>query len=252
MTLNPLVESILDEISIKVCQGSVYSGSKASGGGRPLVLLCGSDFEKEEVLKALDAAAKDHGPLVVALTASAEAFFSAEALRKRESVSRVLLESDRSEMGRWLKSVKRVWCPNVSQSTLTKLSHGITDSMGTCLLWWALSFQLPVTLTVNAACRWTARLPENHPMTEVLQEAAKKVEAFGAILTTQYTWAVHGETEAVPSAPAKTVKLIHEGNLMALVGKDKKLVLFRGQLITPAARDLAKARKIEITGPQGL
>ncbi len=252
MTVNPLVESILDEISIKVCQGSVYAGRKGAAGSRPLVLLCGSDFEKEEVLKALDAAAKSHGPLVVALTASAEAFFSADALKKRGSVSRVLLESDRSEMGRWLKSVKQLWCPNISQSTLTKLSHGITDSMGTCLLWWALSFQIPVTLTVNAACRWTARLPESHPMIQVLDEAVKKVETFGAILTTHYSWEIHDDQETPSSPVTKSVKLIHEGNLMALAGKAKELTLSKGQLITPAARDLAKARGIEITGPQGL
>lgn len=252
MTVNPMVESILDEISIKVCQGSVYAGKKGAAGGRPLVLLCGSDFEKEEVLKALDGAAKLYGPLVVALTGSAESFFSADALRKRESISRVLLESDRNEMGRWLKSVKRVWCPNISQSTLIKLSHGITDSMGTCLLWWALSFQIPVTLTVNAACRWTARLPENHAMTHVLEEAVKRVEAFGAVLTTRYSWEAQDAGEPLTSEAVKSVKLIHEGNLMELAGKSKKLVLLKGQLITPAARDMAKARGIEITGPQGL
>lgn len=252
MTVNPMVESILDEISIKVCQGSVYAGRKGAADGRPLVLLCGSDFEKDEVLKALDVAAKRYGPLTVALTASAEAFFSAEALKKRESVSRVLLESDRSEMGRWLKSVKRVWCPNVSQSTLSKLSHGITDSMGTCLLWWALSFQLPVILTVNAACRWTARLPENHPMIQVLDEAAKKVESFGATLTTRYSLEEQGEADTPSLEVTKSVKLIHEGNLMALAGKEKRLTLSKGQLITPAARDLAKIRGVEITGPKGL
>jgi hypothetical protein len=248
MTVNPLVESILDEIAIKVIQGNAYTGKKSSAAGRPLVLLCGSDFEREQVLKALDAAAKASGPLTVALTRSAEAFFKVEDLKKRASVSRVLLESDRDDMGRWLKSVKQVWCPNVTQNTLVKLSQGMTDSMGTCILWWALSYQIPVTLNVSSACRWTARLPKNHAMTLVLDEAAKRVEAFGAQLTTEYGWKAELETAARPPEN-HSVKLVHEGNLMDLVGTQKKLTLSKGQLITPAARDLAKARGIEITRP---
>lgn len=246
MTANPLVKSILDEISIKIYQGSDYDGRKtAVKNKRPLVLLCGSDFERDKVLGALDRAAQKYGPLTVVLTRSAERFYPAEALSGRGSVSRVFLESDHSDMERWLKSVNQVWCPNITQNTLVKLSHGITDSMGTCLLWWALSLQKPVTLTLNAASHWTARLPGNHAMCNLLEEAVKQVETFGAHVTTEYGW--DGQIEALEAVPTPiTVKLIHEGNLMEQSGTQKKLTLKKGQLITPAARDLAKARGIEI------
>lgn len=246
MTANPLVKSILDEISIKVYQGSDYGGGNSAGkSGRPLVLLCGSDYEKDKVLGAIDRAAKKHGPLTVALTRNAEKFFPAEALKTRESVSRVYLESDHGDMERWLKSVKTVWCPNITQNTLVKLSRGITDSLGTCLLWWALSLEKPVVLTMNAASHWTARLPGNHAMCLLLEEAGRQAEAFGARMTTDYCWDPALElSEGIVEQVA--VRLIHEGNLMALAGTQKKLNICKGQLITPAARDLAKARGIEL------
>ncbi len=247
MTANPLIQSILDEISIKIYQGSDYDGKKsAAKNQRPLVLLCGSDFDKDQVLGAMDRAAQKHGALTVVLTRNAEKFFPPEVLKKRDGVSRVYLESDHGDMERWLKSVKRVWCPNITQNTLVKLSRGITDSLGTCLLWWALTQEKPVTLTLNAASHWTAKLPGNHAMCMVLDEAAKQVEAFGAHITTEYCWDLKTETPETVSTPS-AVRLIHEGNLVAEAGTQKKLTLTKGQLITPAAKDLAGARGIEIT-----
>lgn len=247
MTANPLVKSILDEISIKIYQGSDYDGRKAAAKNqRPLVLLCGSDFEKDQVLKALDRAAQKYGPLTVALTRHAERFYPAETLRKRDSVGKVFTESDDGDMERWLKSVHRIWCPNVTQNTLVKLSKGMTDSMSTCLLWWGLTMEKPVTLTINAASHWTAKLPGNHAMCMVLDEALKQVEAFGARMITDYC---EDPQEPASEAPATLtgVRLIHEGNLMAEAGTQKKLTLSKGQLITPAAKDMASARGIEIT-----
>lgn len=246
MTADQLVKSILDEISIKVYQGSEYGRTKPNAkNGRPLVLLCGSDFQKEQVLAALDKAARQYGPLTVALTSSAERFFPAEALRKRESVSRVYLESDHGELDRWLQTVQRVWCPNITQKTLVKLSQGITDSLGTCLLWWALSLEKPVSLTVNAACHRTAALPGTHAMCRLLDDAVSKVQEFGARISTEFDWVNDAKpTETAPCPPS--VKLIHEGNLAEQAGPEKRLTLTKGQLITPAAKDLAKARGIDI------
>lgn len=248
MTANPLVKSILDDISIKIYQGSDYDGKTAAAKSqRPLVLLCGSDFEKDQVLKALDETARKYGPLTVALTRHAERFYPVEALRKRDSISRVFTESDDQDMERWLKSVHRIWCPNVTQNTVVKLSKGMTDSMSTCLLWWGLTMEKPVTLTVNAASHWTARLPGNHAMCMVLDEALKQVEAFGARMVTDYSGDLpQAEPDEVLTNPA-SIRLIHESNLMAAAGLQKKLTLTKGQLITPAARDMARDRGIEIT-----
>lgn len=248
MTANPLVKSILDEISIKICQGSDYDGRKsAAKNQRPLVLLCGSDFERDQVLKALDEAARKYGPLTVALTRHAERFYPADALKKRESVSRVYTEADDGDMERWLKTVHRIWCPNVTQNTLVKLSQGMTDSMSTCLLWWALTMEKPVTLTVNAASHWTAKLPGNHAMCRVLDEALKKVEAFGARMITDYSEEPPQTQPEEGSTAPQGIRLIHEGNLMAVAGDGNRLTLNKGQLITPAAKDLARSRGIEIT-----
>lgn len=246
MTANPLVKSILDEIAIKIYQGSEYDGKKsAAKNERPLVLLCGSDFEKDRVLGAIDLAAQKYGPLTVALTSNAERFYPADALKKRAGIGRVYLEADHGDMERWLGSVKRVWCPNITQTTLVKLSRGITDSMATCLLWWALSMEKPVILTIGAASRRIGKLPGNHPMCLLLDEAVRQVEAFGAQMTDEYSWNPKSEASETISSPL-AVRLIHESNLLEQAGVQKKLTLTKGQLITPAARDMAKARGIEI------
>lgn len=244
MTANPLVKDILDNISIKVFRGSEYDGPRAGAGKAPLVLLCGSDFEKEKVLKALDEASETFGPLVVALTRSGEGFFDPERLRQRKSVRRVVTEAEHGDAAQWLKGAGSVWCPNVTQNTLVKLSQGLTDSLGPCLLWWALSMQLPVRLNVSSCRRWTERLPQGHPMGQLLEETIRKVVSFGAECDSACCAGQAPQPEAGVSASA--VRLIHEGNLLELAGTQKKLTLAKGQLITPAARDLAKARGIEI------
>lgn len=244
MTDNQLVRGILEDISIKVCQGSSYEGRRSSSS-RTLVLLCGSDYRKAEVLKAMDAAARECGPLTVALTGNAESFFSPESLKQREAIGRVLVESDFKDMDRWLKNIGRVWCPNITQNTLVKVSRGITDSLGPCLLWWALSKGIPVQLAPESASHTTASLPENHPMKGIVREALKQVLSFGAVL------AAEGKAEATEvvvkkEAGVQFVKLIHEGNLLSVAGTGKSLALAKGQLITPAARDMAKTMGIEI------
>lgn len=244
MTANPLVKDILEGISIKVCRGSEYQGPRAGAGKAPLVLLCGSDHDQAKVLKSLEEAAAVHGPLTVALTRNAELFFPVETLRQHKSIRRVVTEADHGDMGLWLKTAGSVWCPNITQNTLVKLSQGLTESLGPCILWWALSAQLPVVLQTGACTKWTARLPQGHPMGQVVAEAIRKVEAFGAQILSDCQWGAEAATPQVSEVSA--VRLIHEGNLLELAGTQKRLTVAKGQLITPAARDLAKAKGIEI------
>lgn len=244
MTANPMVQSILNDISIKVYQGSAY-GKTGSRKERLLVLLCGSDHESEKVLKALDRAAERFGPLTVVLTAHGQRFYPAERLLKRESIGRVYLEAEHQDFEPWLKAVDRIWCPNITQSSLVKLSRGITDSLATCLLWWGLSMQKPVVLTLNAATHRTDSLPEAHGMRSLVETAVCQTADLGAELTRNYCWDPQGAVTETAAAPL-AAKLIHEGNLTEQAGPQKRLTLTKGQLITPAARDLAKARGIDI------
>lgn len=244
MIANDLVKGILDNISIKVYSGETYKGPIGSTT-RVLVLLCGSDFEKNTILKRIDQMVAEGCALTVVLSPNAEDFYSAESLKGRLGAGQVYTQKDRSGMERWLKSVQGLWCPNVTQSTLAKLSMGITDSLATCLIWRALAMEKSVMLTVNAAAHWTANLPEGHEMKKMLQDHLKKLEAFGAQLTTTYMIAEDMPVEAV-QATSSDVRLVHEGNLLELVGTQKMLVLKKGQLITPAAKDLAKSRGIKL------
>jgi len=246
MTANDLVKGILNDISIKVYQGKEYSGGSTTRKKRGAILLCGSNHNRPQVLKSILQAGLDEGSVTVLITRSGEMFFSAKDFEGKTGISRVLMESQNPNSGGILKQIDWLWCPNITQASLAKLATGITDTMAVCTLWAMLAAQKPVRLTVDGVVRRAEALPQGHPMRQLMDRHLQTAESFGATLETGYDPLKAEVLETAEPKNQKAVRLIHEGNLNQVAEPNQQLILTKGQIITPAARDLAKSRNIEI------
>jgi ethanolamine utilization protein len=166
---------------------------------------------------------------------------------------KVYLESEGYNGHEIAKGTDMAIAVNITQNTLAKLAVGIQDSMVSNILWMLLLEGVKVVMNTQSVFEGAQPLDKNPVMRSVFEGYVEKVMSFGAEMIDGHKYqALFNQAAEIADVmvPVKEVvtaqKLINEQAILNLNSDVKELVLQKGQIITPAAKDLANARRITI------
>lgn len=252
MSNKELIKNILNDISMKVYVGKNLTTSYSSGGmNRVLVLFNGSDVASDKILAGLKDLKSQGCIMKLAFSKEAEHLLCVDDIVSALDPFKVYLESEGYNGHDIAKGTDMAIAPNITQNTLAKLAVGIQDSMVSNILWMLLLEGVKVTLNTQSVFEGAQPLSKNPMMRQVFESHIEKVVAYGAEIVEEYRY-TRTQTFDIETAPVQVKeatapqKLVNEQAILDLKSDVKELVLQKGQIITPAAKDLANARRISI------
>lgn len=233
------------------------------GGLKLLALFSGGKLGADEALAQLMELRAGGYQITVAFTPSAERVLGTDWLRTELPDTEIVTESDVQSPIDFVKGFDMIAVPVLSLNTVAKVACGIADNLPTTFLMEGLLQGKPI-IAANDAC------DVNHPMRPKsqnsnqvyhnrLQENCKILENYGVLFVqaSDLGRAVNqcarqdgrSSADAYLKQPNPDTTIFSERVLSmdsVSVWGDKVLRISKGTLITPAARDLAEERGIEI------
>lgn len=254
MSNKELIKNILNDISMKVYVGKNLTTTYSSGGmNRVLVLFNGSDIAIDAILTGLKDLKAQGCLLKLAFSKEAEHLLNVDKIVNALDPFKVYLESEGYNGHEIAHGTDLALAVNLTQNTLAKLSVGIQDTLVSNILWMLLLEGVKVVMNTQSVFEGAQPLSKNPVMRSVFESHVEKAVGYGAVIIADHNYKSmleHGietgvaeDKKSVDSAPQK---LINEQSIMNLKSDVKELVLQKGQIITPAAKDLANARRIKI------
>lgn len=218
---------------------------------RVTVILTGSDTKVDEGLKNL-AFLKDKGfYITVVLSNSAEKIIGREKIEAKVNPNRILTSVD--DIRNLVKNTDYCIAMNLTQNSLAKISSGIQDEIVSTILWQYLLMGVTTIVNTDAIFNGWFPIDSNKAMKKVMEDHLKKVEEFGAIFVENQDFLkiikIDYEIEDKKDMNLNTTKefkLVSESVIRKLPADKKELVVSKGIVITPLAKDLASSRGIKI------
>ena len=138
--------------------------------------------------------------------------------------------------------------PNISMNTLSKVSLGMIDSFVPNVIWAFLYNGKKVYLNFNSVRNYLGVKPQSKEISEIIERNISSVIKMGALEITNGTvFESKSITPIKDNVDIKETKdLITERYIQSLNKNQNKLVLKKGTVITPLAKDKARELGIDI------
>ncbi|MBM7866982.1 flavoprotein [Heliomicrobium gestii] len=263
-----LVRRVMAEVMRRIHQTSdetTADNAPAPPRSSVMAIFTGGTIGMEEGLAALKELQEDDCNLTVVLSRAAEKIVTAERVRKHLGDAVTVLTPESPYPGKALRQADLVIVPVLTQNTMAKLAHTLSDTLPTTLIMQSLMLGKPVVAAENAADprdSWRAGLAMDKApivLVRAFQENLRKVRDFGVNLTDvrnlgrearralERSKATAGE-EAAPRAasPAKRNLVDAEKIKAVALSGGRVYSVAPGDLITPLARDTARDYGVEI------
>ncbi|HWR08877.1 flavoprotein [Sporomusa sp.] len=257
-------EKIVETVTAEVLrQLSIISGNMpAHPGGslyKALAIFTGGTIGFEAGLLQLTHIQSLNTGLTVVLSAAAEKILDTDRIRQALGSNTSVLTSTSPYPGPALRAADIVLIPVLTQNSAAKLANTLADSMVLTLILQALMLGKPVIAATNAADPDDNRRGEKNmsnllpALREALQANLKKIATYGIKLTPVENLAAAAQQalakEIKPYAQDKLAKkrVLHAESVKGAVNSGTKtIVITQGTIVTPLARDIARALKVEI------
>lgn len=243
---------------------------KLNGSKKALVIFCGGRMGLEEGLKEICRLSSDGFDLQAALSPAAENLLGADNIRSRLGNVPVFTEKNGRMPMEIIREKDVIIVPMLTLNSAAKIAHGIADNLVTNLIMMGLFSGIPVVAAKdgcdieNLAQKKIYPSINNRFHKNIFNENLKTLEKIGIVLAparnleekvlntvkrgnTDRPESSGTETGAKKAAgPGENIKrqVLTTGDLNQLT--DSILKVDGNTLITPAARDLARERGIDI------
>jgi len=251
MAKNKITLNVLADITKKLNgKGKFDSTSKA------LVVFTGSNIDlnkKIEELKRLE----EHGiSLSVAFSFMGERILDVEDIVDKLRPMEVYREEDIFRLEDIEKSYSKIIGPNITMNTLSKVSLGMIDSFISNILWTYLYNGKDVYIDFSSVSNYLGKPSKNKAINKQIDTHINNLKDMGVveIVEGQYVDKILGKQILDETSNIKietnnsydSKKIITEKDLTNFSSKGDTLVLPKGSILTPLARDKAKELGINI------
>ncbi|WP_235919482.1 flavoprotein [Heliomicrobium undosum] len=263
-----LIRRVMEEVMRRIRQASdetTADSAPATPRSSVMAIFTGGTIGREEGLAALKELQEDACHLTVVLSRAAETIIGAERVRQHLGEDVTIVTPDSPYPGKALRQADLVIVPVLTQNTMAKLAHTLSDTLPTTLIMQALMLGKPVIAAENAADprdSWRAGLEMDKApivLVRAFQENLRKVRDFGVNLTDVRNLGrearralershAGGREAAAPQAAAPAKKNLVDAEKIKAVALSggRVYTVAPGDLITPLARDTARDYGVEI------
>ncbi len=241
-----ITSNVLEDISKRL------NGGGSNGKDNALILFNGSIKNIDKKL-ALLSQLKEKYNLSVGFSFVAERMLDTNKIINRLSPLRVYKEEDLFILQSIVRDNKVLISPNITVNTLSKVSLGLIDSFIPNIIWTFLYDGKDVYLDFEAIRNFLGKKTENKFIEKqeedriktILSMGAKEIsdESFLSLLMKDIDSPLTNKTS--PATISSRKKLLTESDLVSS-NSNTTLVVERGTIVTPLARDKAREKNIKI------
>lgn len=241
-----ITSNILEDISRKL-KGESYSEDITNN---VLIVFNGSNIKLEQRIDYIKALKKDGMKVSLAFSFMAEQLLDTENITKSLDPINVYGEEDIFRLKEITENYSLIIGPNVTMNTLSKVALGMIDSFIPTIIWTFLYQGKKIHLDFNSIRNYLGKETNNNSISNMAENYIKQILEMGATEINQDDYSKESMIEDVKKSNdiienKGQKKVITENDIIKL-GKDKNLILPRGSIITPLAKDKAKDMGIKI------
>jgi hypothetical protein len=242
MNKNRLTLNVLDSISKKISESnSLNSNNKV------LILITGSFFELDEKIKELKKLKENSIDISLGFSFMAERILDINNIINSLNPSKVYREEDIFNIHNIIKDYSKIVVPNITINTISKVSLGMVDSFVSNLIWSCLYMNKEVYIDFTSLKTYMGEPCKNEEINTMIDDYTSKVKEMGGLEIEKgnylekifYEENTHGKIDNLS-------KVITERDIMSYSDINKFILVPKGTILTPLAKDRAKERGIEI------
>ena len=244
--MRKITSNILEDISRKL-KGESYSEDISNN---TLIVFNGSNNELDQRIDYIKALKKDGMKVSLAFSFMAEELLDKEKIIKALDPINVYGEEDVFRLKEISKNYSLIIGPNITMNTLSKVALGMIDSLIATIIWTFLYQGKKIHLDFNSVRNYLGKETSNKAISNMAEKYIQQILEMGAIEINQddYSKKASYKNEVVKNKDLQnnqSKRVITEKDIINL-GDNGKLVLPRGSIITPLAKDKAREMKIKI------
>lgn len=244
-----ITSNVLDSISKRLGgEGKPIDGKKA------LVVFNGANVGLDKRLDLIKEIKNQGVSLSLAFSFMAEKIIDTKKIINSLSPLEVYKEEDIFRLNDLAKNYSFIIGPNISMNTLSKVSVGMIDSFIPTIIWTFIYQGKKVYLDFASIRNYLGEGTANKEIQDLIEKHINTIKKMGAIEIDDSSYT---KNIKILGSPVKTVmknnsnnminnkEVITEKDILALA-KNNSLILPKGAIITPLARDKARERNINI------
>lgn len=241
-----ITSNILGDISRKLNRES-YSQDASKNA---IIVFNGSNNKLDKRIDYINELKKDGIKVSLAFSFMAEQILDREKIIKALNPINVYREEDIFKLNEITKNYSLIIGPNITMNTLSKVALGIIDSFVATVIWTFIYQGKKTYLDFNSIRNYLGKETNNMAISNMAEGYIKQLLEMGAIEITEDDYSKESMVEDVKTSNTiienKDQKQVITENDIIKLGKNKNLILPIGSIVTPLAKDKAKAMDIRI------
>lgn len=238
MIKSNVTNNVLESISNKLINNSL-----SSSRDKALVLINGSNIDISEQINFIQNLKKDYD-VSLGFSFMAERLVDTNRIIDLIKPIRIYKEEDIFNLKSIIEWHSILIAPNITVNTLSKVSSGMIDGFVPNLIWSYLYFGKKVYISFESVRNYMGVKSKSKEISNMIENHIDNVLKMGAIEIG--TGAIKSTSKLIDSDKNSDKKLITEKDILKFDKSQKVLVLNKGTLITPLAKDKAREFGISI------
>ncbi|WFA07838.1 hypothetical protein [Tissierella sp. Yu-01] len=238
MVKSNVTNNVLESISKKLISNSLSSDS-----ARALVLINGSNIDISEQIKFIQNLKKNYD-VSLGFSFMAERLVDTKRIIELIKPIRIYKEEDIFNLKSIIEEHSILVAPNITVNTLSKVSLGMIDGFVPNLIWSCLYFGKEVYIGFESVRNYMGVQSKSKEISNMIEDHIDNVIKMGALEIG--TIEIRNTRKSIDLYESKDKQLITERDIVNLDKGQKVLILNKGTLITPLAKDKAKELGINI------
>ena len=238
MVKSNVTNNVLESISKKLINNSLSSNKN-----KALVLINGSNINISEQMNFIQNLKKDYD-VSLGFSFMAERLVDINRIIELIKPTRIYKEEDIFNLKAILEEHSILIAPNITVNTLSKVSLGMIDGFVPNLIWSYLYFGKKVYLSFESVRNYMGVQSKSKEISNMIESHIDNVLKMGALEIG--TTSIRNPRKSIDSDEHKEKELITERDIVNLDKGQKVLVLNKGTVITPLAKDKARELGINI------
>ena len=255
-----LVQLVVNEVMRQLKLRPPELGQQAGAPKyQALAIFTGGTIGFEESLAQLKRIQEDNVEITAVLSPAAEKIWGSTRIQEELGAHINIIDAQSAYPGKLLHEADLVLVPVLTQNTAAKLALTFSDTLATTLVLQALMLGKPVIAAANAAdptdgLRVKGNMGNASPgLLQALRDNLKKMGSYGIRLVDVGCLAEESKkitnrnlNKTIAGAPVAKGLLDVAGVKAAAAGGAGSLVISRGTIVTPLARDVARDYGLDI------
>ncbi|MCF6463069.1 flavoprotein [Clostridium sp. Cult1] len=247
MVKNKITLNVLADITKKI--GKVDFTQSAN---RILIVFTGSNIELDERIEKLKGIKEKGIDFSLAFSFMGEKILNVESIINSLNPIEIYGEEDIFQLEEIVEKHSSIIGPNITMNTLSKVTLGMIDSFVPNIIWTFLYKEKPVYLDYTSVRNYLGAPSKNKEIKDIIENHIDKLKRMGAIEVEAVNYGkqiLMKENRSILEKDEKGYssfnKVITERDLINYNSRES-LILPKGTIITPLAKDRAKELGIKI------